>query len=175
MKKWDYKKLIKGIKEGDYNAFEALYMLYFGRFISFTERIIHDREAAKDLVQEQFMKIWLLRNHLDENKSIRNYLYVLTKRAILNYLRDLKKTERIDESKAGEELCQPGFDVDTQELLKSLFLKIDSLPEQEKKVMILSRKEGLSNKEIAERLGLSIRTVERHITLALKKMRNIVS
>ena len=162
---------------GDYDAYEDLFMQFYSKFVSFADSILHDREVAKDLVQEQFLKVWINRERLDEKKSIQNYLYVFTKRAILNYLRDHKQADRIEDIEMAffKEKETPGSFVEINELKHRLYCGISQMPEQRKRVFLLSREEGLSNQEIAERLNLSVRTVERHISLALSDIRKGMS
>lgn len=173
----DNQTLVRGLRMGNYTAYEELFILYFSKFVSFADSILHDREVAKDLVQEQFLKVWTNRERLDEKKSIQNYLYVLTKRAILNYLRDHRIADTIDNKNAPfyKDKETPLSLVEINELKRRLYGGISRMPEQRKKIFLLSRDEGLSNREIAERLNLSVRTVERHISLALSDIRNSLS
>lgn len=170
----DNKKLIIGLRKGDYHAYETLFMKYYGQFVAFTDSIIQNREAAKDIVQEQFMKVWIHRDKLDENKSIKNFLYVLTKRAILNYIRDFKSGTCINDSL--NEIIEYNVTADkiteAEELKKIMNQQIEKLPKQRKKVFMMSRENGMSNQEIAEQLKISVRTVERHLSLALSQIKN---
>ena len=66
----DETKLIEGLKRGDYASYETLFGLYYVRFVIFADKLIGDRHASKDLVQEAFMKVWLKREKLDASLSI---------------------------------------------------------------------------------------------------------
>lgn len=165
------KDLIKGLKEGDYDSFEFLFVNYYSRFVNFAADILKDSEAAEDIVQEQFMKVWLHRDRLKEDQSIESYLFILTKNAILNHIRDnkrLKPTE-LPESIVSSDL---NSDLDASELQSRVQSLVSKMPPKRREVYILSRNFGLTNEEISKRLGLSIRTVERHISLALNELRN---
>jgi len=162
--------LIKGLKEGAYSSYETLFRLYYAKFVHYSESIVGDRDAAKDLVQEAFMKVWLNREKLREDLSIHNYLFVLVKRASLNFLRDRRLIEELDPELSDEthDVSNNGRD-ENLELVRAV---VEAMPSQRKTVFKLSREAGLQNKEIAEHLNLSEKTVERHITLALRDIRS---
>ena len=90
------RKLILGLKQGDHDSYEALFKLYYAKFVNFADAIIKDRNAAKDIVQEAFIKVWANRAKLDENQVLQNYIYVIVKRLILNYLRDHRPSESLE-------------------------------------------------------------------------------
>jgi len=103
-------------------------------------------------------------------------LYVLTKRALFNYLRDKKITEDFEHLPNN---YVSNMDIEAEVILNEkvniLNSRINKMPKQRKKVFMMSRMEGLSNEEISNILGLSKRTVENHISLALKDLRNLMS
>jgi RNA polymerase sigma-70 factor (family 1) len=164
------KNLIKGLKEGAYSSYETLFKLYYVKFVYYAKSLVGDLDAAKDLVQEAFMKVWLNRKKLREELSIHNYLFVLVRRASLNFIRDRKNMEVLDPDLAEE--VHESVQASSEEKIKLVKSAVDSLPAQRKAVFKLSREEGLRNKEIAEQLNLSEKTVERHMTLALRDLRN---
>ena len=79
------RKLILGLKRGDHDSYETLFRLYYAKFVNFADAIIKDRNAAKDIVQEAFIKVWVNRAKLDENQMLQNYIYVIVKRLIMKY------------------------------------------------------------------------------------------
>lgn len=164
------KKLIKGLREGAYSSYEILFKLYYAKFVHYADSIVGDFEAAKDLVQESFMKVWLNREKLREDLSIHNYLFVLVRRASLNFLRDKKILETLDSDFVDD--VHESTSSASEEKFEMVMSAVDSMPAQRKAVFKLSREEGLKNKEIAEYLNLSEKTVERHMTLALRDIRN---
>lgn len=171
------KSLIAGLREGNYDAYKTLYKLFYPRFLNFAASIIQDRAAAQDLVQEVFMKVWLNREKLDEDLSLSNYLYVLTKRAVLNYLRDRRFTDSIDNEAIEQSMSESVTEsvVHARETEAILMAKVSGMPDQRRNVFIMSRFKGMSNKDIASSLGISEKTVERHITLALSDLRKNLS
>lgn len=163
-------ELIQGLKRGEYSSYETLFKMHYARFVNFVATLISDREAAKDLVQEAFMKVWVNREKLDESLSIGNYLYVLVKRAAINFIRDRKFAESLT-SELLDRSAQSDTALDAKEALRKIESGVEKLPAQRRAVFLMSRKDGLSNKEIADELSLSVKTVERHITLALSDLR----
>ena len=173
----DEAKLIAGLKAGNYESYKTLFHLHYARLVCFVDGIIEDRHAAEDLVQEAFVKVWLNRQKLNENLFIENYLYVLVKRATLNFIRDRKFAEDIS-----VEVLQglssgdtTGEAVDVNETRRRIQSVVQMMPEKRRKVFRMSRNDGLSNKDIASQLKLSEKTVERHITLALQDIRKTLS
>lgn len=175
----DQRRLILGLKRGDHDSYETLFDLYYAKFVNFADAILKDRTVAKDIVQEAFIKIWANRARLDENQSLENYIYVIAKRLILNHIRDNKPVESLDSDKAqtAQSNVWGGQDLivianETRHRIQDI---ISKMPSQRRTVFIMSRSQGMSNKEIADALQISVKTVERHMTLALAELRENIS
>lgn len=166
-------RLIELLREGDPLSFEILFQKYYVRFYNFVFNLTKNSQAAEDIIQNVFMKIWINRANLRPDQSIHNYIYVLSKREMLNHIRDRKAYVQVERLVMAE---QPSEEVTDQSMaLKELDERIRrfiaDMPEQRRKVFLLSRYRGLTNKEIAEMMGLSARTVDRHINLALTSLK----
>lgn len=169
-------QLFRAHASGDKEAFEMLYRLYFPRLYAFSLKIINDSSLAKDVVQNVFIKIW-------ESPTASNmenpeaFIYQMVRNASLNYIRHLKVVEnlksKVKEKYLGEELYyidlagnEPCVLIE-KELEDEITEVMNSLPEKCLTVFKLSRIEGLKNREIADQLGISLKTVEKHISKAL--------
>ncbi len=137
-------------------------------------RILADGVAAEDIVQEVFLEIWRNRDRLQLSGSFGAYLRKATVNRSLNYLRDRKMiVTDVDESDgdlsgAAENAV---LDFETLELQEAIERAIDTLPVRCRQVFMLSRFEEMPAKEIAETLGISIKTVENQMTKAIKTLR----
>mgnify|MGYP002783915162 FL=1 len=154
---------------------KALFDKYYTPLCKTIFRIVNDKEAARDLVQEAFIKLWLKRDSLDQNNSIKSYLYRI---AINNAFNHLEKHKRIVPLADGEVVLQHLAANQTQELLdademaEQITRALELLPPKCKTVFVLSRYEEMSYKEIAENLDISVKTVENQISKALDILRN---
>ena len=173
------RKLIIGLRRGDHDSYEALFKLYYVKFVNFADAIIKDRNAAKDIVQDAFIKIWANRLKLDETQSLENYIYVIVKRLVLNYIRDHRPSESLESEAVqmvqsmpwgGQELV-----VIANETSSKIRAAVSKMPTQRRKVFVMSRYQGMSNSQIAQTLQISVKTVERHMTLALSELRENIS
>lgn len=121
------------------------------------------------------MKVWLRRATLKEEESLYVYLYVLTKYEVLNYFRH-KSTRIIDRlsDHSSWDVADASIDetMREMELSSALEAAVEALPPRRREIFRMSRFEQLSAKEIAERTGLSVRTVEKHLELALRDLRS---
>lgn len=140
-------------------------------FFAFAKGMLKDEGAAEDIIQNVFMKIWIHREALVETMSIKNYIYVLSKREVFNHLR-AKYNTHVVLTEDMMTLEHPSEHEETQsdyrELREAVQNVIDAMPPKRKSVFCLSRFKSLTNQEIADKLGISIRTVEKHIELALR-------
>ena len=169
------RRLILGLKKGDHDSYETLFNVYYAKFVNFADAVIRDRDAAKDIVQEAFIRIWLHRENLNENKSLENYIYVIVKRLLMNHIRDSKDAESIESEnvltmqsgiRGGQDLM-----LIANETRSRIHEIVEKMPPQRRTVFTLSRAQGLSNRQIAESLQISVKTVERHMTMALAELR----
>ena len=140
-------------------------------FFAFAKGMLKDAGAAEDIIQNVFMKIWIHREALDETMSIKNYIYVLSKREVFNYLRakyntHVVLTEDMMTLERPSSIDEPTTDY--RELREAVQSVINTMPPKRRSVFCLSRFKSLTNQEIADKLGISIRTVEKHIELALR-------
>lgn len=136
-----------------------------------------NRDIAQELVQDTFMKLHQYKDGVLEITSLRAYLYVILKNKILNHHRKelgYKKYLSYISNYANHPDNSTIARIETRELEKQLNLEIENLPTQCQKVFKLSRKEYLSNKEIAIELGISENTVEQHMRKALRNLRRSI-
>ena len=151
---------------------EVLFKRYYAFVSVAVLRLIADTVTAEDIAQEVFMEIWKRRNSLDIQISLKAYLRKTAVNKTLNYLRDNKNYKN-------EELSDVQFDLhssenpalETNELQGLIERAIEQLPERCKLVFKLSRLEELSYQEIADKLDISVKTVENQIVKALKLLR----
>jgi RNA polymerase sigma-70 factor (ECF subfamily) len=153
--------------------FDALFMKHHKELIGLSYNIVRDRDAAKDIVQEVFVKLWKNKDSLEFNEKIKHYLFKATAHTSLNHLRSQRKYYRLEDFEQVKDLAvQSGSETVTfRELELRSRQAIDRLPPQCKAIFILSRHEGLKYQEIADTLGLSIKTVENQMGIALEKLR----
>lgn len=163
------------IKKGDNQAFELLFRKYYVRLCGFSNKFLNDPEEAREVAQEVFIKIWEGREDIDPEKSLKSYLFKIAQNLSLNKLRKKKVETRNIEILKLVYLEHNEFSVYeslfAKELDKELTTAINSIPSKCKTVFELSRIDGLNYSQIADVLNISVKTVEAHITKALKTLR----
>lgn len=174
-------ELFDQIKAGDQKAFELLFSIYFPRLNDFARKVVKDDVISQDIVQEVFVKVWEKRRDI-LNINPEAYLFRLVRNRCIDYINHLRVVnERMDEIEIlskYEELYRIDFIGDEpyvlieKELKQKIEQTIQNLPERCREVFILSRISGLKNKEIAEKLDISIKNVERHLSRARQSFKN---
>lgn len=169
---------ITSLKKGDKKAFEEIYNEFFGVHYHLCLQYIHNEKAAEEIVQDTFLKLWEIRNTLNDQINIRSFLYTITKNNCLNYLRNQKiSMKHIENMKYMEmqfnyeALEKLGNYLQFEELRSKIEEAIAQLPAELVETFQLSRFEELSYKVIAEKQNISIKTVEARISKALRILR----
>lgn len=170
--------ILQKMVEGDVKAFKYFFDTYYEELCNFVNCYLRDKTLSEDLVQGIFIYLWEKKDSLPANCSIRSYLYAASKNKSLNHLRDTKNENKI----ARQLNVQPelvstenaDLDIEFKELKEIVSKAIDRLPAQCKTIYQLSRDSGLSNKEIAEKLGITLKTTENQITIANRKIKELI-
>lgn len=161
--------------DGDIDSFKYFFDKYYNDLCNFVYVYLHDRILSEEIVQDIFVYFWENRKRIQINTSAKAFLYSASKFKSLNLLRDTqnqkKIVERIGKTENVHSCEQPGTHIDADELKKILDSAIEQLAPKCREIFLLSKREELSNREIAERLNLSVKTVENQMTIALKKLR----
>lgn len=166
--------IIRQLINGDEPAFRSLYNLHSEQVYQLAFRFLKDTAWSEEIVQDVFLKLWLNREGLDEDGNIWLYLYVITKRLCLNKLREIRKSAvLLEQLMRHMEIASNGCEehLMADELEQQTQHVIDRLPQQQQLIFKLSREEGLTHKEIAQRLGISPNTVKNHMIQALKTLK----
>ncbi len=167
-------ELFASICKGDEKAFETLFRLYYKMLCYFAQKIVKDADVAEEIVQDIFYNLWEKRNALVMNISVKSYLYKSAYNNSLSYLRHKKIEENYENSvKASIEATyylQENY-AETGEIMHIIDLTINKLPERSREIFQLHRNEGLKYQQIADKLNISVKTVEAHITSVLKLFR----
>ena len=175
-----YKELSARIKASDREAFGELFRVLREPLLRYVKGIVYDEMTAHDLVQDVFVSLWKLRESLDPSKSLKAYTYQIARNRAFRHLRDHRTHEAkhaIIKQQSSAELPEeewPDAAIEKSSLQKKLRMWLQHLPERQREALELSRYQGLSHREIAEVMEISPRTVNSHITLAIKNLqRNI--
>ena len=162
--------MLESIAAGDTEAFATLFRRWYPKVKVFLVRFINDEKIAEDLAQDIFVRIWTFGPALNEIKSFDTYLYKMTRNAALNYLRDRKVGLNVMDLSLMDDADTEGIYYKQEKILVMRML-VEKMPPQRQKVFKMSRQNGLSNDQIAEILGISKKTVENHLTDALRTLR----
>ncbi|MDG5766769.1 RNA polymerase sigma-70 factor [Balneolales bacterium ANBcel1] len=172
----DQTKLSSGILEFDKKAFDECFRAMYPRLVRFACKITHDWNASCDITQDVFVMLWQQRDTIDPDRSVRGWLYRSVRNRSFNYLRDRKNA-------AGQEVIDtvpddsfpvdgdPHSDREAALLDAKLREWIRELPERQREAFELSRFEGLIHDEVAAVMEVSPKTVNNHLTAALKQIR----
>ena len=168
----------RGSRLGEFILFQKLFEDYFRSLVTYSYRYVNDWSVGEDIVQDVFMDLWINRDKIDFEEPIKPYLYRATYNRSINYLNSVSVQRRVDHADMLDELIDReilSYNQHDNLLLKEIEEEITSfvgtLPEQRRRVFLLSREENLKNKEIALRLNISEKAVEKHITKALSDIR----
>lgn len=175
--KQEEKELLIRLIEGDGDAFEKIYYFYVERVYFFALRYLKNSEDAEEIVQEVFTKIWESRSNINIEMSFSGYLLTTTKNTIFNEHR--KKVNHQAYCNYIITYLQKNMqnvedEVIFNDLLDLLNRTIAGLPPKRQEIFKLSRFQGLPYKEISERLSISEKTIETHMRLALRDIKNVI-
>ena len=166
-------ELVALLKQGDDAAFEEVFVRYEPLLLNFIYKKINDREGAKDILQDVFVQLWNYRAGL-EVVSLGSYLFTI----VLNKIRDSYKHQVMHEghiAKLQQMIEEWGDGADhlirEKDIARLIDQEIAALPEKMREVFLLRKDAFMSNKEIADKLGISEQTVETHMKRALKTLR----
>ncbi|RMG24557.1 MAG: RNA polymerase sigma-70 factor [Bacteroidetes bacterium] len=153
--------------------FEALFKSHFQYLCNFARQYVHEDETAREITQQVFIALWEKRASLNPAQSVKAYLFTAVKNRCLNYLRDSKKyrSKLLDIDCGNFELSREEDHFAEAELKAQIEAVLNSLPEKCRQVFEMSRFEEMKYKDIARELGISQKTVEAHISKALKSLR----
>ncbi|MFO7824623.1 MAG: RNA polymerase sigma-70 factor [Cyclobacterium sp.] len=161
-------ELCQKLYEGDKKAFDGIYRKYWERLFLYVYKISGDRYQSEDIVQEVFVKLWR-RRQVRKINQLENYLFKSAKYGVSNLIRDRRIRLPLEDYMANlVEEVNADLLIEEKETDRIIRESIDSLPSRCQEVFIMSRDDFQSNKEIAQQLNLSVRTVETQIHKALK-------
>lgn len=166
------------IKKGDQVVFQAIYDLYLAKLFHYFLKRTREEEAAKELTQQSFIKLWQSRHSLSEAYSFDTQIFTIAASVFVDHLRKLaverKYQYRLEDSFSEQPSLayQSYTDYESADYIDAVS---EDLPPIRKNVFMMKIVKGYSNKEIAEQLSVSIKTVEDHYSKALKHVRSLVS
>lgn len=167
-------EIVERLKADDASALDLLYENYYIRLYHFCKGLIKLEHEIDDILQDVFLKIWLNRSKITSPDTFSAYIFTITKNNVISFIRIHEKEIKL---KAGLQDNQILHDFESESKIEYKELEqrvnnlLEQLPDTSKTVYDYSRKQGLSNKEISDKLGVSVKTVEYHITKTLKYLK----
>ncbi len=171
-------KVIGKLANDNQLALEELFNYYYPRLYNFSRSFLKLEEGIDDILQEVFIKIWQNRENIKTASTFNSYIFTITRNLLLNELRS-----RLNDHKLKDEILKRAVaeeystfeETEYNDIKEKVDGAINELPERQKEIFVLSRTDGLSHKEIAEKLNISTKTVEYHITQSTKLLKKKLS
>lgn len=152
-----------------------LFRYYYSGLVVFAMRYVGKQEVAEELVQDVFFKLWSEREHIHIHTSVRDFLFSSVRNKCLDHLKHRKVVGKYIQSEKDQPKKTENYDLFIEQELREIIKDtIDKLPRECRKVFVLSRIRNNTNKEIAAKLGISVKTVENQISKALKIFREVL-
>jgi len=172
--KYSDEQLVALLKKGDQQAFAEIYRRYAESLAGFAAFKLFNLDDARDILQDLFVKLWENREQLYITSNLQSYLYAIIRHRVIDKIRkNITREEYASASQSLASFFQPAGDkqLEAKELQQTIQHSLDQLPARVKEIYKLSREEGLSNTEIAQKLNLSEQTVKNQLSTALKHLR----
>nr|WP_319399797.1 RNA polymerase sigma-70 factor [uncultured Carboxylicivirga sp.] len=176
--------LIRKVRGGDENAFGIIFKAYFPRLLVYAKGMVGDQEVAEDLVQEAFASVWEKRYLLKDKGNLKSFLFRAVRNICLNHLDHNKVVNKYIDAFRHESASQglymfnfldeQEYEEACNEMMDEVHRILKTLPPTVRQAFVLSRIKELKNQEVAEQMGLNIKTVEKHISRALKTLRDVM-
>lgn len=174
----DERKLVLRLIEGDEDAFCELYAAYKNRLLYFAMKFVKSREFAEDIFQDAFTVVWQGRRFINPDASFSSYLYTIVRNRILNQIRDMTNEDQLKEqilSQAVDATNDTKSEILLNDLKEIIGRALEQLTPRQREVFKMSRDQQMSHKEIADALGVSVNTVQEHISVSLKVIRTYLT
>ncbi len=159
--------LTRKVLDSDMTAFQELYSRYAELLYNYIWYRMRSVEESRDMVQEVFVRVWEHRDRLDPGKSIKCYLYRVAHNLVIDKVRK-RKSDHTFRSEVSDKITSPEKEMDIR---LSVLSAVQTLPEKEKQVIMLSRFQGLSYQEISHVCGISVKAIESRMTKAFRHLR----
>lgn len=168
-------EILLKLAKGDHQAFKEIFRSYYLKVRMYLLGFLKDEDEAEELTQVIFIKLWDKREIFLTVQNFDLYLFKLVKNSMLNFIKG-KQINRLGEGEIidGIDMNTPYENLVAGDLQLLIRLTVDKMPAQRKEIFRLSRQCGLSNDEIAQKLGIQKKTVENHLNLALKELRKVI-
>lgn len=173
-KKPELEKILINLSNDHETALEELFNLYYPRLFRFSKSFLKLSEGIEDILQEVFIKIWDNRKKIRSTDTFNAYIFTISRNLLLNELRSRLSDQKARDALMNESVADeflPLQEGDFHELKEKMEEIMAHLPESHRDYFIMSRQEGLSNRAIAEKMGVSEKNVEYHLSRAIKIMK----
>jgi len=169
--------LVEHLIKGNEKAFVFLVNTYHKKLFVYALSLTNDHSMAQDIVQEVFLRTWEFRKRLKTDYSINGFLYKSVYNEFINLYHRNQSIMLLEKTyiESLNEIIEESNAVDLEKKIALIHEELENLPKKCKQVFLLSKKEGLTNIEIAEYLNVSIKSVEAHITKAYSILRTKIS
>ncbi|MEC3966360.1 RNA polymerase sigma-70 factor [Flagellimonas halotolerans] len=164
---------VAAMKSGDQMAFKYLFNLFYDRLVAYITTYTHDKIESEEIVQQAFISFWENKSKLDETKSPKSYLYAIVYNKFINSIKKSKKQNELL-NQIWERALSDRIEEDTDALqlrIQKMKKVIEELPPKCKEIIIMNKIQGIKYKDIADQLGISVKTVESQMRIAFTKIR----
>jgi RNA polymerase sigma-70 factor, ECF subfamily len=158
----------------DKSTFEQLFKTLFPSLSHFARKYVHDNDTAKEITHDVFLNLWEKRYNIDSSTSLKSYLFTSVYNRCMNYIRDQKKfnrDEQVFNRLEQEEHIALHDHLEEQELESRIIESLNNLPVRCREIFVMNRFEGNKYAEIAEKMDISVKTVETQMSKALRILR----
>lgn len=170
------KDTIRAFRAGDHGAFDTLFLGYYDKIRYFIKGIVRTEQDAEELTQDIFVKMWDNREKVDPDRSVSSLMYTLARNSALNFIKH-KYVQQSYLKTLPDEPFEGGSEEQlyAKEIELIIKMTVAGMSEQRRRIYEMSREKGITNDEIADKLGITKKTVENQLTLALKDIRKVIS
>lgn len=166
--------LILQLKKGSFDAFDKIYQMYAKRLYAYCLQFTKSSRDSEEIIQDVFIKLWTSREYIRQEVTLQSLLFIIAKHHIINAFRSKIKQPIYEEYINYKETLSendPSQRLEYQDFVRKFEKAIQKLPVTQREIIILSKIEGLSNKEVAEKLTLSEQTVKNSLSVGLKRLK----